>query len=596
MRSYNELTGSVSKPLIAGTLLAIVVASFAVYFNALSNGFIFDDVPQVVNNPWIRDFRYLPTIFSTEVWGFKGVGVSNYYRPLIHVAYMIAYHLFGLSTVGFHAINVLVHAGVSVLVFLITFKLLARTGSATPFLPAVLAALMFVVHPIHTEAVTWIAGLTDLSLTFFFLLSFYFYMSCGEGTRRSCIVSAVAFFMATLFKETALTLPILFVVYDYCFSREGESLADRARRYAPYVMVVVLYFVMRVRALGALVPINRHGELGIYQTVINIFPLVAKYLQKLLVPTNLNAIHEFHPSSSLLEPKVMLSLGVMLALGAVLFLSARRAKTVFLGLCFIIVPLLPSLYIRAIPYPFAERYLYLPSFGFVLIVAVFLARMTARPGAVAVLGVIVPAVTGLYAAGTVMRNRVWKNDFTFWSDTVKKSPRDAVSQQNMGNALLGAGDVDGALQHFMIAYDLKPDEETSYAVGFALQKKGLLDRAIEQYQQALKYNPKYTDAMINLGNILLEKGSIDDAIGEYKQALALEPGNPRGRMNLGVAYLKKGLLDQGIEELSLFVRLQPGNPKGHLLLGAAYRDKGLLDKAEEQFALARAVDPRFRPR
>ena len=146
--------------------------SFGVYFNALFNGFVSDDNLQLLNNPWIKHLKYIPQILTSNFWGFQGED-TNLYRPLPYVFYTIVYHILGFKAWGFHLLNVLLHTGVSILVFLIGSRLFTkrRAASTSPLVPF-LGAILFATHPVHTEAVTWIGGIMDVSFTFFFLLSF----------------------------------------------------------------------------------------------------------------------------------------------------------------------------------------------------------------------------------------------------------------------------------------------------------------------------------------------------------------------------------------------------------------------------------------
>src|SRR5512135_2525637 len=156
-------------------ILAVIAVSLAVYSNTLGHDLVWDDSDQILGNPWIRDPGFLPKIFSSGVWDFKSVA-SNYYRPMMHVFYMLGYTVFGLRPWGFHLVNIIFHAGVSVLVFLIARALFAGHGARAKAFPLpLMAAVLFAVHPIHTEPVAWVAGIPDLSYAFFCLLSFYLY-------------------------------------------------------------------------------------------------------------------------------------------------------------------------------------------------------------------------------------------------------------------------------------------------------------------------------------------------------------------------------------------------------------------------------------
>src|SRR5512135_1211242 len=160
------------------SIAAIVLVCFVVYYNSLFNGFVTDDGDQIVNNQWIRDLRHIYKFFVTDVWSIWNTsgsvdGKSNYYRPLMYVFYALVYRFFGLSPFAYHFTNLLFHCGVSVLVFVVVSDLLEgnRPGGRHT-VSALGAALVFVVHPVHVETVSWIADITDVSCAFFVLLSF----------------------------------------------------------------------------------------------------------------------------------------------------------------------------------------------------------------------------------------------------------------------------------------------------------------------------------------------------------------------------------------------------------------------------------------
>lgn len=146
-----------------GLLMVLAGAAFFVYFNALGNDFAYDDNVQIKKNPYITSFKYLNDIFTKNVWAFRGVeGISNYYRPMMTLPYLLNYQAFGLNPFGFHLTNILFHLMATLLVFLLGRRLLSND------LMAFMAALLFAVHPIHTESVTWVAGLTDVNCAVFF--------------------------------------------------------------------------------------------------------------------------------------------------------------------------------------------------------------------------------------------------------------------------------------------------------------------------------------------------------------------------------------------------------------------------------------------
>ena len=582
-------------------ILILFLVSFAVYFNALFGDFVFDDNQQIVDNPWIRDIRNIPTIFSKSVWGFRPEGsTSNYYRPLMHIVYMLNYHLFGLKPWGFHLINILFHCGASVLVFLIIRRFLNGhrvTMSSVHLSPAFIAAMLFASHPIHTEAVTWIAGLPDVAFTFFYLLSFYLHILFRDGIKRGHLLSILSFSLATLFKEPSITLPIMIVAYDYLFKKSDETIVAGIKRYIPYVIVSGIYLLVRYYALRGVTPIESYYmDLSTYQLIINVLPLFIGYLTSLLWPFDMNLWHTFHPISSLFETKGMVSVVVTVIFIVVAAAAYRKSKTIFFGLLLIVVPLLPVFYIKGIGgKPFAERYLYLPSVGYALLPAAFLAWVKEKlPRSVISITIVFMVTGGVYTVTTINRNNVWKNDFSLWTDTVKKSPDSEIAHYNLGVIYASQDQLDKAIAEYQTALQLKPDYAKAHNnLGFAYASKGIVDMSIAEYRTALRLNPDFAEAHNNLGIAYSSQGQWDKAIVEFQTALLLKPDYAEAPFNLGIAYVSQNQLDRAIVEFQTALRLKPDFAEAHNILGIAYSSQGQLDRAIVEFQTALRLKPDY---
>lgn len=559
--------GSLQKATSIITLIPILIilfVSFAVYFNALFCDFVFDDEYQIVDNPWIRDIRNVPTIFSKSVWSFiPGPIITNYYRPLMHIVYMLNYHLFGLKPWGFHLVNILFHCGVSVLVFLIIRRFLTEhsvSKSSVYFSPPFIAALFFALHPIHTEAVTWIAGLPDVSFAFFYLLSLYLYMLFRDGAKRCYLLSILSFSVAMLFKEPALTLPIILIVYDYLMKKLDATIFVRIKRYLPYVVVSGIYLLARYYALGSFAPIASYADLSTYESIINVFPLFREYLTSLLWPFNLNLWHTFHPINSLFETKGMISTVVTVIFSVVAVTAYRKNNVLFFGLLLLVIPLLPVFYIKGIAgKPYAERYLYLPSVGSVLLLAVFLSWVKEKlPRAVMSITIASMVIVGAYAAGTINRNNIWKDNLSLWTDAARKSPDNPVAHNEVGLAYASKGLLDIAMVEYQTALRLDPDYPKAHNnLGVAYASEGLLENAIAQFQIALHLNPDYPKAHNNLGNVYTSKGLLDMAMVEYQTALRLAPYYTDAHYNLAVLYRRKGNVAMALGEAEVALKIRP---------------------------------------
>ena len=619
------------------TAIAILlIISIGVYLNTLSNEFVYDDEAQVLRNPWIKDVKHIPEIFLTNVWAFMDKeSPSNYYRPLMHIVYMIDYYIFGLKPWGFHLTNIIFHAGVTLLVFLIASILINQSLNLnSKFIPnksgqnskskiqnpAFIAALLFAAHPIHTEAVTWVGGIPELSFTLFYLLSFYLYINSnkrytplnpllrGENKNKrwgkGFILSLLFFFLAALCKETALTLPLLLFVYDYSLNKNsvyGSRLTVHSiiKRYLLYLIVSIIYFILRTYALGGFAPLpKKHAHLSNYEYFINIFPLFIQYLEKLLLPINMNAFYVFHPISSIFEWKGIIAL--ILTLGFVFLLYFfRRHKVVFLCLLWIVIPLLPVLYIPALgENTFTDRYLYLPSVGFVVLVALAIERISQfnvlRQMVNYVIISILVILTGLYSTGTIKRNHIWKNSYTLWTDTVEKSPDSYIPHNHMGNAYYKKGEINKAFKHYQISLKLMPDSPEGHNnLGNVYSDVGRFDEAIKELMIALRLRPDYPEAHNNLGIVYAKQGRFDEAIKEYLITLKLKPDYPEVHLNLGNVYSALGKFDEAIKEYMIAIRLKPDHPDAHYNLALTYSKQERFDEAIKEYMIAIKLKPNY---
>ena len=679
----------------------ILIISIGVYLNTLPNEFVYDDEVQVLKNLWIKDAKYIPEIFLSNAWASEGKeSLSNYYRPLMNIIYMIDYHIFGLKPWGFHLTNIIFHAGVSVLVFIIVSMLINQshdlnskpeqavekvskhiTCHSEPFAchserseeshlsaqdklreesqlfaqgklreeshffkvtegegfrvttkknfstgyeilnPPFIAALLFAVHPIHTEAAAWVGGIPELSFTLFYLLSFYLYinsnkrytplnpLSRGESKNKrwgkGFILSVLFFFLATLCKETALTIPILLFVYDYSLNRNsvyGSRLTVHRilKRYLPYLIVSIIYFILRTYAIGMFAPLKRHTQLSNYEYFINIFPLFTRYLEKLLLPINMNAFYVFHPISSIFQLKGIIALIVTLGFVFLLYFF-RRHKIIFLCFLWIVIPLLPVLYIPVLgENTFAERYLYLPSIGFVVLTALTIERISQlkalRQSANYAIVSILIILTGLYSTGTIKRNHIWKDSYTLWIDTTKKSPDGYLPHYNLALIYSRQERFGEAIKEYVIAMKLNPDYPDSYNnLGNIYSNLGRFDDAIKEYTIALKLKPNYYEARNNLGNAYVMQGKLDEAIKEYLIVLKFTPEDAETHNNIANAYIEKGEIDKAIEHYEIALNLNPNYYEAHYNLGFVYLETGLKDRAEEEFKTALQLKPDFAP-
>jgi tetratricopeptide (TPR) repeat protein len=563
---------------------------------------VYDDDMLIVQNPYVRSFQHLKEIFAANVWSFQGPTVSNYYRPMMTLSFLISYKIFGLRPYGFHLVSLLFHALVVCLVFALTKRLTGHRGWAF------VAGAWFALHPIHTESVAWIAGATDLELTVFYLMTFGLFLATarpgGRLSGRLLAVMGATFLLALLSKEQAMTLPALATVYEH-FYREDRletSTSQKLARYGVLWLVGAAYVALRVYFLGALAPLERFGQVTPLQTVLSTIALVGQYVWKLVWPVRLCVYYVFHPSTSPLDLRVLAGLAVLFALAA-LFLVCwrsreRNVRFASFAIMWFLATLAPVLNVHWVgENVFTERYLYLPSVGVAWLVGLGATKVWSRAGvrpaqrrALALVGV---TVAMLYAARIVIRDREWSNDIVLFTRNLEFEPAPQISL-DLGLALAAQGRIDEAITQYSKALRIKPDfAEAHLNLGNALAAQGRIDEAMAQYSEALRIKPDFPGAHINLGAALAGQGRIDEAMAQYFEALRIKPDFPEAHNNLGIALARQGRIDEAMAHYSEALRIKPDFLEAHNNLGIALASQGRIDEAITQYSEALRIKPDF---
>jgi tetratricopeptide (TPR) repeat protein len=570
------------------------------YLNILFNRFVYDDDNIVLKNPYIRNFHYLKEIFTTNIWSFKGVsGVANYYRPMMTLGYLVCYKLFGLRAYGFHLVSLLLHVLVVCLVFALTERL---TGDRVW---AFVAGGLFALHPIHTESVAWIAAVTDLELTFFYLLTFGIFLALARpgGGRSMPMLAAMGgtFVLALLSKEQAMTLPALATVYEHFYSedRSETSPSQKLARYGLLWLVGAAYVLFRIYFLGALAPREQLSELTPVQIMLSGIALVGQYVGKLLWPVRLCAFYVFHPSQSLFDPGVLAGLLVLLALGALFLVcyrgrdpNVRFASFAIVWFFVMLAPVLNAHWLSADV--FSERYLYLPSVCVAWLVGFggskLWRRTEPRPRERRALLLVSVALAGLFAARIVIRNRDWNNDVVLYTRTLELSPDADLILDNLALAYLHEGAPDKAESAWRRVLARRPDDATALnSLGLLASQKHQYAEAVEFFQRAIMLDSSVMNPHLNLGMTYLAMGLRDQAELELRKAVALSPLSFQPHNHLGQLLVEEGRLDEAEDQFRACIRLAPSS-EAYNFLGLINIRRRAWGEAERAFRAALGLD------
>jgi hypothetical protein len=483
---------------------ALALLAFAAYANSFPDGFITDDQFQILNNPVVTGAQSLASTFGSGVWAFLGYR-GNYYRPLQFLIYGLTYRAFGPSAFPFHLLTIVLHAVNTVLVFSLARRLLSGRAPAAAWVGAALFAL----HPIHTEAVNWIAALPDVLVTTFALAGVLAFAAQEAAPNAwQTLAHCAIYFGALLTKETGVMLLPLYAAYQWLRGgrRNGAMYAGMSGAFA-------LYLAMRIHALGALAPAQgTFNHLRAAEFAMSAVVLLAQYCAALVLPLNLNFFHVFQ-SATAASWQFMASLA---ALGAIAWAAVRyrrRERVAVFAVIWMAASIAPALNISGVGQNvFAERYLYLPSVGFVILAGLFCAwfasvRLSlAWPAAAAVL-------LG-FSMATIARNRDWKDDFTLLQLTLRQSPDS------------------GYLHNLMSGAWVQRDE---------------FQRALEEERLAVSFEPRSAVFHKNLGNILLGMDP-RTAAREFAAAIAIQPDSAELHSDLALAYRAMGEKAKAAEE------------------------------------------------
>ncbi len=518
---------------ISASIALIIVAGAACYGNSLGGSFVWDDAALVTNNTCIRGWSNLPKIFTKDL----GAGIamkSSFYRPLQMLTYMMDYSLWGLNPAGYHLTNMLLHILCALCVWWLADVLFGDRALSA------LAALLFVVHPVHTEAVTYISGRADSLGLVFMLAAFVLYVKQlrSENTALFLLMTA-SYICALLSRENTLILPALVLVYHYAFR---ERL--KARTFLALLAIALAYLIVRVTALRSFL-LHASCPTTLAQRMPGFFVAVTNYVRLLFLPFHL---HMDYGEKVFRLTDIRSIIGM--ALIALILLGAymrRRDRVISFSLLWFIVGLLPVSNLYPINAYMAEHWLYLPSIGFFLIVA----KGVAVPGRIenARIGaaLLAAGLATFYSYGTIRQNAYWREPIALYERTLKYAPESAAAYNNLGYEYYRNGRKEEGVALLKKAIELDPRNAAAYYnLGNAYYGSGKADVVMALYRKAVELNPHYADAYNNLGIGYYDSGDVPEAIASFEKAIEINPRFGKAYRNLAGVYYHEKQYDRAI--------------------------------------------------
>ncbi|MDO8736770.1 MAG: tetratricopeptide repeat protein [Thermoleophilia bacterium] len=550
-------------------LLLILLLGVVVYSNTFAVPFVFDDLSNILYNPEVRSIN-------------DALHAANSSRVVGVLSFALNYRFNNENVTGYHAVNLVIHLANALMVFLFVFitfktpffreKLTNESGlKSQALIVALFSALFFVVHPVQTQAVTYVVQRFASLATMFFLLSIFMYarfrlvsevtedkvpahrLSMGPGVRKTVFyaISLASAALAMLTKEIAFTLPVIIALWEFSFFSGG--IIKRILRLSPYFLILLLVPLSRI--LSGFPLLAATGEEGlsslpsVTEYLFTQFRVLVTYLRLLVIPVAQNLDYDYPLYRSFTEPAVFLSFFFLTAVmaGGVLmyYLSARKRDLAILRLAafgvfwFFITIAVESSIIPIADLIFEHR-LYLPSIGFFLMavagVQAVAVTWPGRKGLTSKVAITAMALLVLVSAFMAFeRNNIWHDRISLWQDVVEKSPGKARPQTNLGKAYSDNGELEKAQSHLVLALAIKPDYTVAqYVLGANYAMQGKYDEATAWLHKATEIQPDFAEAYYQLGNIHVLQGRFDEAVLEYEEAIRIYPDYKEARNQLEI--------------------------------------------------------------
>jgi len=597
-----------------GLLICLFLISLTAvtFWPVLKHEFLkYDDDKYITDNPHVKDGITLKSI----VWAFTTPHFFMWH-PLTSLSHLLDYQLFGLNPFGHHLTNLLLHIANVLLVFWV-LKTLTDT-----IWPSAFVAAVFAVHPLQLESVAWIAERKNVLSTFFWLLTIAAYIRYArQPTFSKYLLLVLAFSLGLLAKPMVVTLPFVLLLLDFWplgrfqqhqhkFPRTDLPQSCRPKYSAPRLVAekIPLFILSAVVSAITYIAVQRGGVVSALESipinyrVANAVISYATYIEKMIWPSRL-AVFYPHLAGSFSIFRLVVSAAILALISIYCIYAFNRRKYLIVGWLLFLGTLVPVIgLVQAGAQARADRYMYVPMLGLLIILAWGIADLAAKWHYKKPV-LLITTILALLAVtiSTRLQLRHWQNSFTLFEHTLSVTSDNYVMHNNYANLLRRLGKIDQAIDHYTKGLQLRNDlPETHNNLANALVSKGLTNEAIDHYKKAIELtqNTKHqrlqevlAEANYNLANLLRLEGQLQQALDRYTVSLKIKPDNADFLHGLGLTLSAMKRFDEAIDCFNRLLRLQPDNVIAHGLLGLALAQQGKIDQAITEFRIVLSRRP-----
>ena len=575
----------------AVVIIVVCAVILAAHWPALSAKALFfdDDLyltdNQLVQNPgWDSAKQFLAEVLEPST-------VYGYYQPLTMISLMLDYAMAGEvdNLMPFHRTSLILHVLNTVLIIFLLYQLFGQ------FWIAVFVGLLFGLHPMTVETIPWVGERKTLLSAFFAFWALNIYVLSRRSSRRGFfILSLVMYVLAVMSKPISLPLPVLMLLLDYWPLRRLNIRAVFEK--SAFFIIAGIFAVITIISQGRTAAITTPVEHGPGRICLTLCHNIIFYPYKMLWPVNLSSYYVFPEPFGFSNPMVLVSVIGTVVLIPLLLVSLRRTRALLTGWLFFFIAIFPTMGVIGFTIVIAaDKFAYLPSLGFLMVLTSFLVwfcgrgRYMLRRVTVIILIVI---LAGVEALGTRRNHMYWRDTIRHYEKMLTLTPDAVPMLYNLAKALERQDRIDEAIDRYRRIIQLDPDYYKAYNnLGFALKSQGRNSDAVEYYRRALRINPDYPDAHFNLGIEFLEHGEPAQAVEHLRQAVRSKANYAEAHYSLGNALKAMGRFDEALDHYHQALRYKPADTKVLTNLGNLLSQQNKSQEAIAVFRKALRFDP-----
>lgn len=567
--------------------LAVIIIILIIYSSIINSPFVFDDNPNIVTNPHIRNIQFdlehlRPIIFSS--------------RPVAKLSFALNYYFHQYKVAGYHQVNIIIHLLNGFLLYLFISQTLLLAGftdkkhQATAFW----AVLLWLVHPLQIQSVSYIVQRMNALAVFFYLTGFNFYILGRLQPHR--LIRAVCWGAALLCgllsigsKENGLTLLFFIFMYEWIFFQKMKQ--KWLHQQSGTLLEIILMSILAGWIMLDWQPSRFNFTIG--ERLLTEFRVVVYYLSLLIFPhpARLHLDYNFPVSKSLFDPWTTLaSITAVLTLCMLNYKAGRKNPIFSFCLLWFLGQLVIESSVISLDLVFEHR-LYLPSMLLFLIPVMSIRKKIKFPWQ----HLFLASLVLILALWTWQRNHFWQSQLILWHDNVIKTPLNPRVLHNYGSALEKKGRLDEAVFQYIKALQIDPfNAECHYNIGNFLSRHHRFQTARAHYSQAIKTKPDFVEARCNLGLLLTQAGQANAALDQYQKALKSNPDFDKIYINMGTLLASHNHFQTALTYFSQGLALRPDDAEAHNNMGVLLAELKDFNTARQHFLQALQLEPNYK--